>query len=69
MQALQVNGAGLWQLEDGGLMVMGYDQKCGELAVKFLEDHFDPIPESKVDELAQVIQDAIEDWLRGEDLL
>lgn len=50
-------------------MVMGYDQKCGELAVKFLEDHFDPIPESKVDELAQVIQDAIEDWLRGEDLL
>lgn len=45
---------------------MSYDQKCGELAVKFLNDHYDPIPENKVDELAQVIQDAIEDWFTGE---
>lgn len=46
---------------------MSYDIKCFELAIKFLEDYFDPVPLTKAQELAQVIQDAIEDWLEGED--
>jgi len=45
---------------------MSYDRKCRDLAIEFLDDHYDPIPETAIDELAQVIQDAIEDWLRGE---
>lgn len=45
---------------------MSYDTKCKELAVAFLEDHYDPVPETKIAELAQVIQDAIEDHLNGE---
>jgi len=47
-------------------MKMSYDTKCRNLAVAFLDDHYDPIPETKIHELAQVIQDSIEDWLAGE---
>jgi hypothetical protein len=43
-----------------------YDIKCFELAVQFLEDHFDPVPLTKAQELAQEIQDAIENWLSSE---
>lgn len=45
---------------------MGYDSGCYDLAVKFLEDHYDPIPVKKIHELAQEIQDCIELWLEGE---
>ena len=47
-------------------MSKGYDTQCYDLAVAFLEDHYDPVPTLKAQELAQVIQDAIEDWLLGE---
>lgn len=40
---------------------MAYDFKCYELAEQFLEDIKDPTIYEK-DDLAQVIQDAIEDW-------
>jgi hypothetical protein len=40
-----------------------YDIKCFELAVQFLEDHYDPVPLVKAQELAQEIQDCIEQWL------
>ncbi len=43
-----------------------YDVKCFDLATAFLEDHYNPVPVVKAQELAQVIQDAIEDWLQGE---
>lgn len=43
-----------------------YDIKCFELATQFLEDHFDPVPLDKARELAQEIQDAIEEWLSSE---
>jgi len=43
-----------------------YDTACYELAVKFLEDHYDPVPVLQAQELAGAIQDAIEDWLAGE---
>ena len=42
---------------------MSYDHSCYELAVKFLEDHYDPVPIIKAQELAQAIQDAIEEYL------
>jgi hypothetical protein len=45
---------------------MSYDIKCFELAAQFLEDHFDPVPLTKAQELAQEIQDAIDIWLEGE---
>ncbi len=48
-------------------MKKGYEVKCYDLAVWFLEDHFDPVPFLKAQELAQHIQDAIENWLAGED--
>jgi hypothetical protein len=40
---------------------MPYDQKCEDLAKIFLQDY--PDLQGKVTELAQEIQDAIEDWL------
>lgn len=41
---------------------MSYDPKCYELAEYFLDD--DPLPASaNANELAQLIQDAIEDYL------
>ena len=43
-----------------------YDTSCYDLAVKFLEDHYDPVPVLQAHELAGVIQDSIEDWLAGE---
>lgn len=43
-----------------------FDSKCGELALAFLEDYYDPVPVTRVNELAQVIQDAIEGWFEGE---
>jgi len=45
---------------------MSYDRKCRDLAVLFLGDYYDSIPETKINALAQVIQDAIEDALAGE---
>jgi len=47
-------------------MSKSYDSKCYDLAIKFLEDHYDPVPVLQAQELAGVIQDAIEDWLAGE---
>ena len=47
-------------------MTKTYDTSCYDLAVKFLEDHYDPVPVLQAQELAGVIQDAIEDWLAGE---
>jgi hypothetical protein len=44
--------------EDGGQM-SGYDPKCGELALYFLGKAEAPV----VAELAQWIQDNVEDWL------
>ena len=41
-------------------MPKGYDQKCLDLAEYFLRDA-NPTPADK-EELAQVIQDAIENW-------
>jgi hypothetical protein len=50
-----------------------YDPKCHLLAEQFLSDHL-PFSEAENDDLAQAIQDAIEDWFffrnnpaRGED--
>ena len=40
---------------------MTYDRKCLDLASCFLSDHDDRTDDEQ-DELAQVIQDAIEDW-------
>ena len=40
---------------------MSYDAKCYELAESFLSDS-GPYLSSEVDQLAHVIQDAIEDW-------
>ena len=47
-------------------MTKTYDTGCYELAVKFLEDFYDPVPELHAHELAGVIQDSIENWLAGE---
>ena len=44
-------------------MNKSYDSKCYELAVKFLEDHYDPVPVLQAQELATAIQDTIENWL------
>jgi len=41
---------------------MSYDVKCEELAKSFLEDEGNAT-EKRVKELAQAIQDCIEDWL------
>jgi lauroyl/myristoyl acyltransferase len=41
---------------------MGYDPKCEELARHFLPDA--PVPSEDIQNLAQTIQDAIEDWLQ-----
>jgi hypothetical protein len=41
----------------------GYDSRCGDLAEVFLEDEHGT--EAEIAELAQCIQDAIEDWLEG----
>jgi Mn-dependent DtxR family transcriptional regulator len=38
-----------------------YDPKCHLLAEQFLSDHL-PFSEAENDDLAQTIQDAIEDW-------
>jgi hypothetical protein len=43
-----------------------YDVKCGELAEHFLADHPAPGPRL-TKELAQTIQDAIEDWFAYEE--
>ena len=45
--------------------VKGFDAHCYDLAVLVLEDQLDPVPVLMAQELAQVIQDAIEDWLEG----
>lgn len=44
---------------------MSYDEKCHDLAVAFLSDYYAPGPvaDEKAKELAQIIQDAIEDFL------
>ena len=45
---------------------MSVDRKVYDLAVAFLEDRYDPVPVLQAQELAGVIQDAIEDWLESE---
>ena len=46
-----------------------FDTKCYDLAVDFLED-VTPVPEDKIfDELAQRIQDAIEDFFFEKELV
>lgn len=62
-------------LHKGGFMTSrGFDPKCLELAEHFLADSFDPSRGRNgeelaiVNELAQTIQDAAEDYLRGKDL-
>lgn len=55
-------------------IVSGFDPKCLELAEHFLADSFDPSRGRNVDEiaivneLAQTLQEAAEDYLRGKDL-
>ena len=45
---------------------MSYDMKCYELAAAFLADEdLDLQSEANRSELAQIIQDAIEDYLEG----
>jgi len=46
---------------------MTVDRKVYELAVAFLEDHYDPVPVLQAQELAGEIQDCIESWLEAED--
>jgi len=43
-----------------------YDPRCEELARVFLDDQGQPYDASVLSELAGVIQNAIEDWLREE---
>ena len=46
---------------------MPFDQKCYDLAEMFLKDgHTAPVSETRINELAQAIQDTIEDFLRDE---
>ena len=40
---------------------LAYDPKCQSLAEDFLDDHR-PFTEAEAQDLAQTIQDAIEDW-------
>ena len=47
-------------------MTKNYDSKCLDLACHFLADVSDRTDDEQ-DELAQVIQDAIEDWLSDRD--
>jgi hypothetical protein len=44
---------------------MSFDQKCYDLAIAFLEDHYGvgQVPEDKANELAQDIQRSIEDFM------
>ena len=44
-------------------MSKGYDEKCYELAQYFLEDY--EHSEAQAAELAQDIQDAVENWFGG----
>ncbi len=43
-------------------MEVSYDSKCLDLAKAFIEDH-PLIPSESADELAQHIQNEIEDWI------
>ena len=45
---------------------MAYDAKCYELAETFLEDESHINTEKRRDELAQIIQSAIEDYINCE---
>jgi hypothetical protein len=48
---------------EDGMSGKGYDSRCGDLAEVFLEDEHGT--EAEVAELAQCIQDAIEDWFEA----
>lgn len=41
---------------------MSHDQKCYELAKAFASDSDTPLTEAEISDLAENIQDAIEDW-------
>jgi hypothetical protein len=41
---------------------MSFDPKCYDLAEHFLLDQWDEVPTAMKDELAQAIQDTIEDY-------
>lgn len=43
-----------------------YDPKCYELAVYFLEDHYDEVPKEIAMKLAKEIQESIEDFIYHE---
>jgi hypothetical protein len=43
-----------------------FDTKCYQLAQDFLEDEPELNNKANAGKLAQVIQDAIEDWINGE---
>ncbi len=44
---------------------MAYDSDCYELAEKFLDDDDEGHTDKQTGELAQAIQDAIENWFVG----
>lgn len=48
---------------------MSYDEQCEKLAKHFLHDHPHAKPLDDVPELAQIIQDAVEDFMRKVDRL
>lgn len=58
--SVTVRGSRLNRLEGGLYPMSGYDTRCYDLALYFLPN---ATPE-RISELAQVIQDAIEDELR-----
>ena len=41
---------------------MSFDSKCFDLAEYFIRDEWDEAPTAMKNELAQVIQDAVEGW-------
>lgn len=45
---------------------MTYDSKSYDLALHFLQDHYGPIPPEIAHELAQRIQQAVEDFIKYE---
>ena len=47
---------------------MSYDSKCYDLALVFLQDHYEKVPVILAQQLAQVIQDSIETYLYAEGL-
>ena len=66
MGAAGVAGAPFFLERGGGAgVIWSYDDKCEELARRFVADEeLLDATEDEVRDLAQTIQDALEDWLR-----